>query len=114
MEDILFSTYQALKSKSDYMKLKNYTTRTMSDLLPREIKILVTAFVLTLTGFSLSWAQPTVVTLSSAGTSTWSCPAGVTSIQVECWGGSGGGGGVLGGVASAGGGGGGGAYSRTT
>ncbi len=35
---------------------------------------------------------------SSAGTFTWTCPAGVTSIQVEAWGGGGGG---AGGVALA-------------
>ena len=42
---------------------------------------------------------------STAGTYTWTAPAGVTSVTVECWG-AGGGGGAL-----AGGGGGGGAYS---
>jgi len=36
----------------------------------------------------------TTYTFASPGNSTWTCPAGVTSIQVECWGGGGGGGGV--------------------
>jgi len=31
---------------------------------------------------------------TAAGTYTWTCPAGVTSIQVECWGAGGGGAGV--------------------
>lgn len=52
------------------------------------------------------------VTYSSAGTFTWTAPAGVTSATVETWGGGGGGGGGLQGGAS--GGGGGGAYSNST
>jgi hypothetical protein len=46
-----------------------------------------------------------------ATTGTWTCPAGVTSVTVEAWGGGGGGGG--GGAAACGYGGGGGAYSKT-
>jgi len=34
----------------------------------------------------------TPVPFSTAGNNTWQCPAGVTSIDVECWGGGGGGG----------------------
>lgn len=52
------------------------------------------------------------VTYSSAGTFTWTAPAGVTSATVETWGGGGGAGGGLAGGAS--GGGGGGAYSKST
>jgi len=51
----------------------------------------------------------------TSGSGNWSCPAGVTSVQVECWGG--GGGGAAGYVASnysSGGGGGGGEYSKQT
>lgn len=44
-------------------------------------------------------------------TQTWTCPAGVTSVDVECWGGGGGGGGAYG-SSNSGGGGGGGAYSE--
>jgi hypothetical protein len=52
---------------------------------------------------------PTVVTQSVSGLYSWTCPAGVTSILVECWGAGGGG---SGGSATVGGaGGGGGAYS---
>jgi hypothetical protein len=36
----------------------------------------------------------TVVPFTSAGNQTWVCPAGVTSVQVEAYGGGGGGGGV--------------------
>lgn len=43
---------------------------------------------------------------------SWLCPAGVTSVQVECYG-AGGGGGSGGGLSTAGHGGGGGAYSKT-
>jgi hypothetical protein len=32
------------------------------------------------------------VAFTTAGTTTWTCPAGVTAIQVECWGGGGAGG----------------------
>jgi len=46
-------------------------------------------------------------------TSTWLCPAGVTSITVECWGGGGAGGGATGNPA-AGGGGAGGSYVKNT
>jgi len=44
---------------------------------------------------------------------TWTCPAGVTSVDVECWGGGGGGGGSSG-IGKYPGGGGGGAYSKKT
>lgn len=50
-------------------------------------------------------------TYSSAGTFTWTAPAGVTAVQVECWGGGGGGGGDDS-TRGGGGGGGGGAYSK--
>ncbi len=53
----------------------------------------------------------TVVTFPS--TTTWTCPAGVTSIEVECWGGGGAGGGARGNP-SAGGGGAGGSYVKNT
>ncbi len=53
------------------------------------------------------------VTNSVAGSFTWVCPAGVTAVQVECWGGGGGGGGTVSGLGNCGGGGAGGAYART-
>ena len=47
-------------------------------------------------------------------TGTWTCPAGVTSVTVECWGGGGGASqGLGGGTARGGGGGGGGSYAKT-
>ena len=49
------------------------------------------------------------------GTTSWTCPTGVYSIQVECWGGGGaGGGGASGGTGKAGGGGAGGSYVKNT
>jgi hypothetical protein len=51
----------------------------------------------------------TVVTQSAAGSYTWVCPAGITSVMVECWGAGAGGGG--GGPSQGGEGGGGGAYA---
>ncbi|MDP2385536.1 MAG: T9SS type A sorting domain-containing protein [Bacteroidota bacterium] len=48
-------------------------------------------------------------TFSASG--TWTCPAGVTTVTVECWGGGGGGGGTPNNTGRSGGGGGGGAYA---
>ena len=42
---------------------------------------------------SIALSQPTTQTYSNAGTFSWTCPAGVTSIDAELWGGGGGGGG---------------------
>lgn len=50
------------------------------------------------------------ITFTTPGTNTWLCPAGVTSVFVECWG-AGGGGGSGGTSGSNGGGGGGGEYA---
>ncbi len=38
--------------------------------------------------------QGQTVSFTTAGNATWLCPAGITSITVECWGGGGGGGGA--------------------
>ena len=53
-------------------------------------------------------------TYSTAGTYTWTCPPGVTSVTVECWGGGGRGGARTTGDNVALAGGGGGAYSSST
>lgn len=63
--------------------------------------------------FSQISGQTTSVPFTTTGNNTWYCPAGVTSITVECWGGGGAGGGATGNPA-AGGGGAGGAYTRAT
>lgn len=52
--------------------------------------------------------SPTTTTYTVTGSHTWTAPAGVTSVIVECWGGGGAGAG------GGGGGGGGGAYSKAT
>jgi len=55
----------------------------------------------------------TVETFLTAGTSTWTCPTGVTSVQVECYGGGGAGCGVKNAIdGGAGGGGAGGQYAK--
>src|SRR5262247_1821407 len=74
-------------------------------------KRLLAALVLSLLlhGAPLCWA--TTDTYTTAGTFTWTCPTGVTSVQAEVWAG-GGGGGAGNGVDTGGGGGGGGAYSK--
>ena len=57
--------------------------------------------------------SPTTDPFTTSG--TWTCPAGVTSVTVECWGGGGGGAGSINATDAGGGGGGGGAYAiRTT
>ncbi|TKB98683.1 T9SS type A sorting domain-containing protein [Pedobacter cryophilus] len=49
---------------------------------------------------------------STAGTYSWVCPTGVTTLQVECWGAGGSGGSATAAVGRAGGGGGGGSYVK--
>lgn len=62
--------------------------------------------------FSSMWAQ-TTLTFTSTTASSFKVPAGVISLNVECWGAGGAGGGVTQGLSLfAGGGGGGGAYSK--
>ncbi len=69
--------------------------------------------------FSLMLIAQTVVTFSTPGSgpgipaNQWLCPAGVTSVQVECWGAGGAGGGNTA-ANTRGGGGGGGAYTIST
>ncbi len=75
-------------------------------------RVAMTAMMLVFGG-ATSWATDTI-NFTTPGTYTWTCPAGITSIQVECWGGGGAGGAANGGASSTkagGGGGGGGAYT---
>ena len=66
-----------------------------------------------LLGSNLSWGQNVATSITTSG--TWTCPAGVTSVQVEAWGGGGGGAGAGGsGNLYTGGGGAGGNYARNT
>ncbi|HVM46536.1 MAG TPA: autotransporter-associated beta strand repeat-containing protein [Candidatus Acidoferrum sp.] len=58
---------------------------------------------------AVAWAD--TATYTTAGTFTWTCPAGVTSVQAECWG-AGGAGGSATVNTTCGGGGGGGGYSK--
>ncbi len=69
-----------------------------------------------LLGSALLAAAPFARAATEAFTTsgTWTAPAGITSVDVEVWGGGGGGGGSEGDSSDGGGGGGGGAYSRTT
>src|SRR6266404_4575154 len=53
----------------------------------------------------------TVVTFATNGVYTWTCPVGITTAQIECWGAGGGGGTNIG---TGGGGGGGGEYAAET
>ena len=54
--------------------------------------------------FITGWAQATTDSFATAGTTTWTAPAGVTSATVEAWGGGGAGGGATGNPAKGGGG----------
>jgi len=62
--------------------------------------------------FQSAYSQ-TVQTFSVTGLQNWTCPAGITSVTVECWGAGGGSGGVANVLNAASGGGGGGAYARS-
>ena len=62
--------------------------------------------------FSVNVTAQTVVTLSTE--TSWTCPAGVNTIQIECWGAGGGGGGATTSAGRTGGGGAGGAYIKNT
>jgi len=81
-------------------------------------KLLLASGLITLLAlFGRTADAATVYTFNSAGSSSWTCPAGVTSVQVECWGGGGAGGAaqtVSGSGPTGGGGGGGGAYLKST
>lgn len=62
-----------------------------------------------------SGGTPTTTVFNTAGTTTWTAPSGVTSVDVECWGGGGAGGGAsTSNGDNVGGGGGGGAYTKAT
>ncbi|MBA4241337.1 MAG: hypothetical protein C0448_11460 [Sphingobacteriaceae bacterium] len=62
--------------------------------------------------FQSAYSQ-TVQTFSATGLQNWTCPAGITSVTVECWGAGGGSGGVANVLNAASGGGGGGAYAKS-
>ena len=54
----------------------------------KNLLVALSAFLL----FVVQLSAQTVFTDTTAGASSWVCPAGVTSVTVECWGGGGGGG----------------------
>ncbi len=63
--------------------------------------------------FQVKLYSQTIQTFATAGATSWTCPFGVTTITVECWGGGGGGGGGKNVINAAAGGGGGGAYASS-
>ncbi|MFN5443355.1 MAG: autotransporter-associated beta strand repeat-containing protein, partial [Crocinitomicaceae bacterium] len=89
----------------------NLTQNTGGIALTGAAVITVTANNLTLNGVIANSGNGTV-TVTSTGNGTWTCPAGVTSATVHCWGGGGGGSYTLGNGGQPGGGGG--AYVRST
>jgi hypothetical protein len=104
----------AIKSTfSNCLAKSNYSNPTSASLKSLQEKSFFRFFLVLLASIILcnvSNAQ-TVVTFSTSG--IWTCPAGVTSIQVESWGAGGAGGGAFA-VSTRGGGGGGGAYTIAT
>jgi Secretion system C-terminal sorting domain len=104
------NTLLSILAKSTLASVENsFTTKKTT---PMKKHLLQTAFFclqfVLLTALALNTTAQTVVTFPT--TTTWTCPAGVTSIKVECWGAGGAGGGAT--VAgSYSGGGGGGAYN---
>ena len=83
----------------------------------RSIAAAMLAVAVGLIPFAAPSALGVTVTTNTAGTTNWTCPAGVSTIQVECWGGGGAGGGGVHTSAGSntsqnGGGGGGGAYAK--
>ena len=59
----------------------------------KELKHLFYSFCLLFLGANLGWAQ-SVVSPYDTTTGLWTCPAGITSVQVETWSGGGGGAGA--------------------
>ena len=94
----MYKTFKTIFRGKKVMKTINYTNK--------KILLLIGLLLVTFIGHAQS-----PQTFSSSG--TWTCPAGVTSIQVEAWG-AGGSGGGNNSNSDGGGGGGGGAYSRST
>ncbi len=72
----------------------------------------LTTVCLLLTAFTAFGQSPEI--FSTPGTFTWTCPVGITSVKVECWGGGGGGGAATNVAGRVGGGGGGGSYVTNT
>lgn len=72
---------------------------------------LIQNFLICILSINAIHAQ-TVVNFTAPGTGTWTCPFGVTTLTVECWGGGGGGGGDNNVSTTTSGGGGGGGCSR--
>ena len=60
----------------------------------KRLKFIFTLFAVLFLSISTTQAVIKVVPFTTPGATTWTCPAGVTSITVECWGGGGAGGGA--------------------
>jgi len=97
--------------KKNYKKDLLFTSKNnvRGQLKERHIVSLLTFFLF----FGFSVFSQTTNTYTT-GTGSWVCPAGVTSVQVECWGAGGGGGFGRTTNYAAGGGGGGGEYTKST
>ncbi len=96
------------------MKTKITSNLSATERLIIKMKTFLIPILLLVVGNVISWGQTSPQTFSATG--TWTCPAGVTSVQVECWGAGGAGGSAKGTstLRAAAGGGAGGAYAKST
>ena len=76
-------------------------------------KLFILILFMGLVSFQFKLSSQTIQTFNTVGAQSWTCPVGVTSVTVECWGAGGGGGGGGAVFNAAGGGGGGGAYASS-
>ena len=76
-------------------------------------KLFILILFMGLVSFQFKLYSQTIQTFATPGVTSWTCPVGVTSVTVECWGAGGGGGGGGAVFNAAGGGGGGGAYASS-
>jgi len=81
---------------------------------PKRNRFIIPFLVVAFFYLNVVFSQNTTVTFNTVGANTWTCPSGVTTITVQCWGGGGGGGGVATTSNTASGGGAGGSYTSNT
>ena len=76
-------------------------------------KLFILILFMGLVSFQFKLSSQTIQTFATPGVISWTCPVGVTSVTVECWGAGGGGGGASTANNAVAGGGGGGAYASS-
>jgi gliding motility-associated-like protein len=111
---LLKNTYSLFCAKSGI----KYVTQTITTVTvgqhPKRNYYIIPFLMMVFLYSNVVFAQNGSTTFSTAGTTTWTCPSGVTTVTVQCWGGGGGGGGVATASNTASGGGAGGSYTSNT